>query len=310
MSRLRDFFDVLAPNIGDLTSAEKIKGDTKVKKRIDSESPKNPYDSFELVRGSKVFTKGKIDRNSGRFFSEFGFESLVGMRLLDVGSFAGSISFLAEDLGAEVTSIDILNPETTGYKLYHELRNSKATHVTASVYDLDPTVFGEFDLIVFSGVHYHLRHPILALERLNDLLKKNGAIIVVGTTCDFWAPDTSNSASGVVPPPSISAEATSTTPTIPFGMFYSGKYLGDNSNWFVPSTAMLIEWLKSCGFEITNFSLSQMAGPRGVATILAKKISAPSDEYSVDVYSRNRRSMEIAAPIYRTRIPTIVENRN
>jgi hypothetical protein len=43
---------------------------------------------------------------------------------------------------------------------------SNVTGIACSVYDLNPKTFGTFDIVLFYGVLYHLRHPLLALERI------------------------------------------------------------------------------------------------------------------------------------------------
>jgi hypothetical protein len=44
-------------------------------------------------------------------------------------------------------------------------------HRVGSVYDLDPAVVGEFDIVLFLGVIYDLRSPFLALQRIRDVCK-------------------------------------------------------------------------------------------------------------------------------------------
>jgi len=43
----------------------------------------------------------------------------------------------------------------------------------ASVYDLNPKTFASFDLVFFFSVLYHLRHPLLALEKIHSRLYGN-----------------------------------------------------------------------------------------------------------------------------------------
>ena len=43
---------------------------------------------------------------------------------------------------------------------------SKATAFLCNVYDLNPRAFGTFNVVLFFGVLYHLRNPILALEKI------------------------------------------------------------------------------------------------------------------------------------------------
>jgi hypothetical protein len=85
------------------------------------------------------------------------------------------MTFYAEDCGADVVALDIQDPQTNGFGVLHDIRKSSATHVTASIYDIHPDLFGTFDVVVFSGVHYHLKHPLLALERLSSVTAIGGS---------------------------------------------------------------------------------------------------------------------------------------
>jgi tRNA (mo5U34)-methyltransferase len=38
-----------------------------------------------------------------------------------------------------------------------------------NVYDLEPKRLGTFDLVLFFGIFYHLKHPQLALERIRSI---------------------------------------------------------------------------------------------------------------------------------------------
>jgi tRNA (mo5U34)-methyltransferase len=50
---------------------------------------------------------------------------------------------------------------------------SNAQSFRASVYDLNSKTFGTFDVVFFFGVLYHLRHPLLALEKIHSLCSGN-----------------------------------------------------------------------------------------------------------------------------------------
>ena len=47
-----------------------------------------------------------------------------------------------------------------------KLLNSKVEYVVEDVCHLTPRDVGYFDIVLFFGVLYHLKHPLLALERL------------------------------------------------------------------------------------------------------------------------------------------------
>lgn len=51
-----------------------------------------------------------------------------------------------------------------------------------NVYDLNPSSMGTFDLVMFFGVLYHLRHPILALQKVASVC--TGTVLMQTATCD------------------------------------------------------------------------------------------------------------------------------
>jgi tRNA (mo5U34)-methyltransferase len=97
-------------------------------------------------------------------------EDLTGMRVLDIGCAEGFFSFEAERRGArEVIAIDSFPDSVRRFNIVREARQSRATAFLMNVYDLDPKRLGTFDLVLFYGVFYHLRHPQLALERIRSV---------------------------------------------------------------------------------------------------------------------------------------------
>jgi tRNA (mo5U34)-methyltransferase len=94
-------------------------------------------------------------------------ERMDGLRVLDIGPAEGFFSFEAERRGArEVVAIEAVPHSLRRFNICREALGSHATGHLCSVYDLNPRAFGTFDLVMFFGVLYHLRHPLLALERI------------------------------------------------------------------------------------------------------------------------------------------------
>ena len=94
-------------------------------------------------------------------------EDMRGMRVLDIGCAEGFFSFEAERRGAkEVVAIDSFPDSVRKFNICRSALGSKATAFLCSVYDLNARAFGTFDMVFFYGVLYHLRNPILALERI------------------------------------------------------------------------------------------------------------------------------------------------
>ena len=94
-------------------------------------------------------------------------DDLSGLRVLDIGCAEGFFSFEAERRGArEVVAIDSFPDSVRRFNLCRAAYASRATAFLTNVYDLQPRTFGTFDLVMFYGVLYHLRHPLLALEKI------------------------------------------------------------------------------------------------------------------------------------------------
>jgi tRNA (mo5U34)-methyltransferase len=94
---------------------------------------------------------------------------LTGKRLLDVGCWDGFYSFEAERRGAEVAAVDCWRPEN--FFRAHQALSSKVDFQELSVYDLSMDRLGTFDIVLFLGVLYHLRHPLLGLEQICEVTR-------------------------------------------------------------------------------------------------------------------------------------------
>ncbi len=94
-------------------------------------------------------------------------DDMTGMRVLDIGCAEGFFSFEAERRNAgEVVAIDSFPDSIRRFNICRSAYGSRATAYLCNVYDLSPRTFGTFDMIFFFGVLYHLRHPLLALEKI------------------------------------------------------------------------------------------------------------------------------------------------
>ncbi|MEO8502534.1 MAG: methyltransferase domain-containing protein [Acidobacteriota bacterium] len=101
----------------------------------------------------------------------------VGMRALDVGCRDGFFAFELERRGATVVGVDAVAPDGTGFSIASGILESKVEYRVDNVYNLTAERLGRFDIVLFLGVVYHLRHPLLALERLREVCNE-GALIV------------------------------------------------------------------------------------------------------------------------------------
>jgi tRNA (mo5U34)-methyltransferase len=198
-----------------------------IKDRIDDHT--GWYHSIELAPG--VVTPGIHDSaHALAVLDSLGFPSdLEGKRVLDVGCRDGFFAFEAEGRGGVVVGIDYADPEMTGFPIASEILGSNVEYHTENVYELAPETYGQFDVILFLGVLYHLRNPLLALDRLRSLAAV-GALIVVETE--------------VSTDPDLVDLATPTFEFLP-----RDQLAGDATNMWAPNVAGLVAVLAECQFS-------------------------------------------------------------
>ncbi len=149
-------------------------------------------------------------------------EDLTGKRVLDIGAWDGWFSFEMERRGASVVAVDSTPQETLLEA--KRLLNSKVEYVVEDVCRLSPRDLGYFDIVLFFGVLYHLKHPLLALEKLCELT--TDMICIESLVTDD--------------PPSNA---------VPSMEFYEGTELaGQFDNWVGPNTSCLMAFCRTAGF--------------------------------------------------------------
>jgi len=182
------------------------------------------HQRFELVPG--VDTPGENDI-VGLVDSAGIPADLSGKSALDLGTTNGGAAFELERRGAErVVAVDVVPPEHYGFAALHDFLGSKVEWLRASVYEVGSVLGEQFDLVLFFGVLYHLRHPLLALDNVRALL--GGEAIIETAVLDGDMPELIGK---------------------PVARFIRGAdFNADSSNWFVPTVAALLDWSASCGF--------------------------------------------------------------
>jgi len=103
---------------------------------------------------------------------------LTGKRVLDIGCRDGLFCFQAEKNGAaEVIGFDYdLTPGVTEFLI--DFFRSRARIVSWNLFDLRPETFGNFDVVIFAGVLYHLRYPCYALKLIREVLNQQGLLVI------------------------------------------------------------------------------------------------------------------------------------
>ena len=179
--------------------------------------------------GNGIVTPG-CDDSRGKLETLHLPASLKGLSVLDIGAWNGFFSFEAERRGASrvlATDSFCWSGEGWGTKAGFDLAkralNSKVEEMEIDVMDLSPSKVGTFDVVFFLGVLYHMRHPLLALERVFSVTK---GYVVLETALDkVWDKR-------------------------PVMAFYPGSELNnDPTNWWGPNPAAMEAMLKSVGFN-------------------------------------------------------------
>jgi tRNA (mo5U34)-methyltransferase len=172
-------------------------------------------------------------------------EDLSGRRVLDVGAWNGCLSFECERRGAaEVIALGPEDPEQTGFTKMRALLGSRVQYRAGSVYDLDPDVLGTFDVVMFWGVLYHLRYPLLGIDNLRRVCR--GEVFVETHVCEdlvFQGPVAAVR-------PWLLRRTSPVLATAPLWLFYrTTEMASDPSNWFGPNRRAVIAAFESAGFE-------------------------------------------------------------
>jgi tRNA (mo5U34)-methyltransferase len=125
------------------------------------------YHSIELPDGSVLPGLQPVEHLRWRL-DLFGLpQDLRGKRVLDVGAWDGWFSFECERRGAKVVAVDCIALDT--FHEAKELIGSQVEYLTLDVNELSARTLGTFDIVLFFGVLYHLRHPLLGLEKAVEL---------------------------------------------------------------------------------------------------------------------------------------------
>jgi tRNA (mo5U34)-methyltransferase len=177
-------------------------------------------------------------------------ETLDGKRVLDIGAWDGYWTFEALKRGArEVVAIDDFSDfigtldkrDRKAWEPFDLCRNALGysedvcKRVEMSVYDIAERDLGMFDIVFFFGTLYHLRHPLLALDRISAICKD--ALYVESAILDDFSPYQGGLGHGYSGQQMVME-------------FYPGKEYGDNeTNWWVPTLVCLMNMILSSGFK-------------------------------------------------------------
>jgi tRNA (mo5U34)-methyltransferase len=172
-------------------------------------------------------------------------EDLSGKSVLDVGCNAGFYSIQMKRRGADrVVAIDTDEKYLAQARFAAKVSNVEIEFRNLSVYQV-ADLHEQFDLVLFMGVLYHLRHPLLALDLLHEhvvadllvaqsLLRGSKETMKVPLDFPFWEQEI------------FQHEA------FPRMYFVEHKFAQDPTNWWIPNRACFEALLRSAGFTILD----------------------------------------------------------
>ena len=168
---------------------------------------------------------------------------LSGRTVLDIGCNAGFFALQMKRRGADrVLGIDHDEAYLAQARFAAEVEGLDVEFRQLSVYDVGR--LGErFDIVIFNGVLYHLRHPLLALDLIHEHVARGlllfqslqrGSQRITRLREDY----------------AITETAVFDDPGFPRMHFIERAYAGDPTNWWAPNRACVEAMLRSAGFGI------------------------------------------------------------
>jgi tRNA (mo5U34)-methyltransferase len=218
---------------------------------------------------------------------------LRGLSVLDIGCWDGYFAFAAERLGAKrvvaldhyMWSIDTERwlayrrdreqsglpieqyesvpelwqpdrlPGKKGFDVAHEALRSDVEVVVGDFLDIDLDTLGTCDVVLYLGVLYHVRHPLLALERLAKVTR---GMALIETQAQEWK----------VPKRHAMCR------------FFEGDELsGDPSNWWIPNERALLAMCRAAGFPRVEMIRGAQRRPRAARGARAHALLPPASLY-------------------------------
>jgi tRNA (mo5U34)-methyltransferase len=223
-------------------------------------------------------------------------EDLKGKSVLDIGCNGGFYAAEAAKRGGQVLGVEAKGHHVAQAQFVNEVLGLDMRFRKGSLYDLNPAVDGQFDLVLCLGVIYHLKHLVAGIERL-FLMTRDQLILETAIACD---------------------ENLKTVESFHFAdnerslhpLFFVENPIDSNEaafNWFLPTAPCVQALLRSVGFV----DVSEPILFRDRAVITARKAA---DFHSPEVASSLAAEIRPAQNAYhirqgeRLRIPIVARN--
>lgn len=192
-------------------------------------APEHPLGDFPAVKWRQI--------------APFIASDLTGWKVLDIGCNAGFYSFELARRGATVTAIDI-DPHYLAQARWAAREYGLQDRIEfrqGSVYEL-AGAREKFDLVWFLGVLYHLRHPLLALDILRGMTRRQMVLqtLTMPGAGELDIPDSVG----------LFERDWLTRPGWPLMAFIEHALENDPTNWWAPNPACVEAMVRSAGFRV------------------------------------------------------------
>jgi len=170
-------------------------------------------------------------------------------KVLDIGVWTGGTSLLLAAMGAEVYALeevaqysDTVNFLAFAFGIEHLVKC-----FPVSLYDFLPQFSDFFDIVIYSGVIYHVSDPLISLRMIFSALKNDGIVFL-----ETYGIDSNE--------PICRYEGTS------INLFQVGSSPALKGwNYFIPSASCLSRWCYDAGFQEVEIGLYENKRIQGFA---------------------------------------------
>lgn len=174
---------------------------------------------------------------------------ISGATVLDVGCNAGFYSIQLKQRGAKrVVGIDVCDQYLSQARFAADTLDLDIEFEKRSVYDVEE-IPGKFDYVFFMGLFYHLRYPLLALDKV---IKKVESKLVFQS----MVRGSENRREWNEDYPFQNKEIFSDS-DFPAMYFIEKSYSNDPTNWWIPNRPAVEAMLRSSGLEIVDHPESE-----------------------------------------------------